>query len=62
MIADAVIEAEKASNYVAARYLIVDALDPTLVGLYEKFGFTRTVKLDGQTTRLFARIKDLVGY
>ena len=62
LIADAVIEAEKASNHVAARYLLVDALDPTLVGLYEKFGFAQAVQMDGQAIRLFARLKDLAGY
>lgn len=63
LIADAVIEAERASNHVAARYLIVDAIDQTLVGFYEKFGFTRTTMgLLEHGTRLFARIKDLGGY
>lgn len=62
LIADAVIEAEKASNHAAARYLIVDALDPTLIGFYEKFGFTRTTGLLPHETRLFARIKDLGGH
>lgn len=62
LIADAVIEAERASNHAAARYLIVDAIDPTLIGFYEKFGFTRTAGLHEHETRLFARIKDLGGY
>lgn len=62
LIADAVIEAEKASNHAAARYLIVDALDPTLIGFYEKFGFTRTTGLFEHEKRLFARIKDLGGH
>jgi predicted GNAT family N-acyltransferase len=59
LIADAVIEAEKASNHAAARYLIVDALDPTIIGFYEKFGFTRTTGSFEHGKRLFARIKDL---
>ena len=62
LIADAITEAEKASNHAAARYLIVDAFDPTLIGFYEKFGFARTKGLPQQKTRLFARIKDLGGY
>lgn len=62
LIADAVIEAERASNQAAARFLIVDALDPTLIGLYEKFGFIRTSESSGHETRLFARIKDLAGH
>lgn len=62
LIADAVIEAERASNQAAARYLIVDALDLTLIGLYEKFGFTRTSVSSDHETRLFARIKDLAGH
>lgn len=62
LIADAVIEAERASNHAAARYLIVDAIDPTLIGFYEKFGFTRTTGLLDHQTRLFARIKDLGGF
>lgn len=59
VIADAVTEAEKASMHAAARYLIVDALDPTLIGFYEKFGFIRASESIGHDTRLFARIKDL---
>lgn len=59
LIADAVTEAEKASNHAAARYLIVDALDPTLIEFYERFGFVRTSDLLDHETRLFARIKDL---
>jgi predicted GNAT family N-acyltransferase len=61
LIADAVIEAEKASNHAAARHLVVDALDQKLIRLYEKFGFTRTSELSDHKTRLFARIKDLAG-
>ncbi|MDP1719759.1 MAG: hypothetical protein Q8L08_01980 [Candidatus Nanopelagicaceae bacterium] len=59
LIADAVTEVEKASQIAAARYLIVDALTPNLVGLYEKFGFQRSLGSLGNNTRLFARIKDL---
>lgn len=59
LIADAVTEVEKASQIAAARYLIVDALTPNLVGLYERFGFQRTLGSVGNNTRLFARIKDL---
>lgn len=59
LIADAVTEAVKASQYAAARYLVVDALNPSLVGLYERFGFHRALGSDGAQTRLFARIKDL---
>lgn len=62
LIADAVIEAERASNHAAARYLIVDAIDSTLIGFYEKFGFTHTTGLFDHESRLFARIKDLGGY
>ncbi len=59
LIGDAVTEAVKASQYAAARYLVVDALNPNLVGLYEKFGFQRTSSSEDSRTRLFARIKDL---
>lgn len=62
LIADAVVEAEKASTHAAARYLVVDALDPTLIGFYEKFGFVRGSGSSGHATRLLARIKDLGGY
>jgi GNAT superfamily N-acetyltransferase len=61
LIADAVTEAEKASRIAAARYLVVDALTPKLVGLYEKFGFQRSLGSARGKTRLFARIKDLTG-
>jgi GNAT superfamily N-acetyltransferase len=59
LIADAVAEAVKASQYAAARYLVVDALNPSVVALYEKFGFHRAPDSDTDKTRLFARIKDL---
>lgn len=59
LIADAVAEAVKASQYAAARYLVVDALNPELVDLYEKFGFQCTSDADSEKNRLFARIKDL---
>lgn len=60
LIVDAMTEAVKASRIAAARYLVVDALTPDLVGLYEKFGFKRTLNTEGGRTRLFARIKDLI--
>lgn len=59
LIADAVTEAVKASKIAAARYLVVDALNPKLAGLYENFGFLRAPNSGNQTIRLFARIKDL---
>lgn len=62
LIADAVTEAEKASLHAAARYLVVDALDQTFIGFYEKFGFIRASASSGHTTRLIARIKDLPGH
>lgn len=60
LIADAIFEANKASQVVAARYLVVDALTPDLVDLYEKFGFKRPFGPAGEKTRLCALIKDLV--
>jgi GNAT superfamily N-acetyltransferase len=59
LIADAVTEAVKASQYAAVRYLVVDALNPSLVEMYEKFGFRCAPGSDGDRTRLSARIKDL---
>lgn len=59
LIADAVTEAEKASQIAAARYLVVDALTPKLIGLYENFGFQHSLESLDSKTRLFARIKDL---
>ncbi len=60
LIADAIFEASKASQVAAARYLVVDALTPDLVELYEKFGFKRPFGPAGEKTRLCALIKDLV--
>lgn len=60
LIADAIFEANKASLVAAARYLVVDALTPDLVELYEKFGFKRSVGPIGEKTRLCALIKDLI--
>jgi GNAT superfamily N-acetyltransferase len=60
LIADAIFEAHKASQVAAARYLVVDALTPDLVDLYEKFGFKRPFGLTGEKTRLCALIKDLL--
>lgn len=59
LIADAVTEAEKASQIAAARYLIVDALTPEMMGFYERFGFHRFVQPLAHPNRLFARIADL---
>lgn len=59
LIADAIFEANKASQVVAARYLVADALTPNLVDLYEKFGFKRPPGPMGEKTRLYALIKDL---
>ena len=59
LIADAVTEVEKASQIAAARYLVVDALTPKLAGLYESFGFERSLDSVGFKTRLFVRIKDI---
>lgn len=59
LIADVVTEVEKASQIVAARYLVVDALNPELIGLYENFGFERSLESGASNNRLFARIKDL---
>jgi len=59
LIADAVTEVEKASQIAAARYFVVDAFTPKLVGLYESFGFQRSLESVGNKTRLFARIKDI---
>lgn len=59
LIADAVTEAVKATQYAAARYLVVDALNERLVGLYEKFGFERARDNSDDKIRLFVRIKDL---
>lgn len=59
LIADVVTEVEKASQIVAARYLVVDALTPELIGLYENFGFQRSLESGTGNNRLFARIKDL---
>lgn len=60
LIADAIFEANKASQVAAARYLVVDALTPNLVDLYEKFGFKRPLGPIGEKTRLCALIKDLI--
>ncbi len=54
LIVDAMIEAVKASRIAAVRYLVVDALTPDLVALYEKFGFKRTQNTEGGRIRLFA--------
>ncbi len=59
LIADVVTEAEKASQIAAARYLIVDALSPEMMGLYERFGFHRSSQPGAHPNRLFARIVDL---
>lgn len=59
LIADVVTEAEKASQIAAARYLIVDALTPEVMGFFERFGFHRSSRLDAHPNRLFARIADL---
>lgn len=59
LIADVTTEVEKASQIAAARYLIVDALTPELIGLYESFGFQRSLEFGTGKNRLFARIKDL---
>lgn len=59
LIADAVTEAEKASQIAAARYLIVDALTTEMMELYEKFGFHRSSRSVAHPNRLFARIADL---
>ena len=60
LIADAIFEANKASQVAAARYLVVDALTPDLVDLYEKFGFKGSIGPIGEKTRLCALIKDLI--
>jgi predicted GNAT family N-acyltransferase len=60
LIADAIYEANRASKVAAARYLVVDALTPGLVDLYEKFGFKRPYGPTGEKTRLYALIKDLI--
>jgi GNAT superfamily N-acetyltransferase len=59
LIADVVTEVEKASQIAAARYLVVDALSPEVIGLYENFGFQRSLESSAGKNRLFARIKDL---
>lgn len=59
LLADAVEEAVKASNIVAARYLLVDAISEEIVGFYEKYGFTLGLSSKGAQPRLFARLKDL---
>jgi GNAT superfamily N-acetyltransferase len=59
LIADVVTEVEKASQIAAARYLVVDALTPELIGLYESFGFRRALVSGAGKNRLFVRIKDL---
>ena len=59
LIADVVTEAEKASQIAAARYLIVDALTPEMIGLYERFGFHRSSQSVEHPNRLFARTVDL---
>lgn len=59
LIADVVTEVEKASQIAAARYLVVDALSPEIIGLYENFGFQRSLESGAGNNRLFARIKDL---
>lgn len=59
LIADAVTEAEKASQIAGARYLIVDALTPEMMGLYEGFGFHPSARPIAHPNRLFARIEDL---
>ncbi len=59
LIADVITEVEKASQIAAARYLVVDALTPELIGLYENFGFQRSLESGAGSYRQFARIKDL---
>lgn len=61
LMADAVVEALKASQYAAARYLVVDALNERVAALYERFGFVRAKAADTPTgtIRLLARLADL---
>lgn len=59
LLADAVVEALKASDIAAARYLVVDALSERLVTFYEKYGFIRGVSSDVERIPLFAKMKDL---
>lgn len=59
LIADVVIEAVKASQHAAARYLVVDAISERVAQIYERFGFTRAKQSESVTIRLVARIADL---
>lgn len=46
-----------ATRTVAARYLVVDAVDDAAVGFYEHYGFTRAP--GGMSMRLVRRVKDI---
>jgi len=59
LLADAVEEAVKASNIVAARFLVVDAISEEIIGFYEKYGFTLSLSAKGAQPRLLARLRDL---
>lgn len=59
LIADAVVEAVKAAQHAAARYLVVDALNEGVADLYEKLGFVRAKPGERSTVRLLARLIDL---
>ena len=54
LIADAIRIAAKASESVAARLLVVDAIDETAARIYQHCGFT-----PGPDSRLYARLDDL---
>lgn len=59
LLADAIVEAVKASKIAAARYLLVDALSDELIGFYKKYGFTLALSAPDSQPRLFMRLKDL---
>ena len=57
LLADAIQEAVRAAEVAGARYLVVDAIDPTVAEMYQHFGFAFVGADDAR--RLLARITDL---